>query len=175
MSEEALVRKPNPRKLVPWLLVAGLIVFILFHYVWISDEERVRRLIDRGVEATEDRSIYRVGNLLAFDYSDAMSLDRNGILAVARDLFQTFDKIQVEIKDLKFDQPPELSDDGQVKTARVRIRCSVILHQSPSMMKVIDDNPAQRQFVVIQVVKKNSRWLVQRIEFQNIDMIDRYG
>ena len=40
-----------------------------------------------------------------------------------------------------------------------------------SMMKVIDEDPEKQNFVVIQVVKKKSRWLVQRIEFQNIDLL----
>ena len=177
MSEEMFVEKPNLnlRKIIPWLIVAGVILFVLFRYVWISEEVRVHRLIKRGVKATENRSVFQVGNLLASDYSDAMGFDRSTILGVARDLFQNFDKIEVEIKDIDFEQPPEPSDNDQENIARVRIQCSVILHQSPSMMKVIDDDPALKQFVVIQVVKKNGRWLVQRIEFKNIDIVQSYS
>jgi len=158
-------------RFLPWLLLIVIAGYVLYRYVLISEEERVRRFVEKGTEAVEDRSLLRVGNLLATDYSDGFGLDRGGILSAAKNAFETFDSIQVEIREILFDQPPLKIQlpDGEEKFARVRVRCRVILHQGEGVMEAIDDDPAQEQFVMLEVVKRNGRWLVRRIEFENVD------
>ncbi len=160
----------SARKYIPWLLLAAVILLVCFKYVWISDEVRIERLIGKGAEAVADRSVFRVGNLVATDYSDAMGFDKSALLGAAQQIFQTFDKIDVTIEDIAFERAPEKTGEGSGKTATVRIRCSVTLYQGSGVMEVIDDDPEQRQFVALDLEGVGSRWLVRRIEFRNVNL-----
>lgn len=158
------------RKYVPWLLSAVVVLLVCFKYVWISDEVRIERLIGKGAEAVSDRSVFRVGNLIASDYADGMGFDKSALLGAAQQIFQTFDKIEVRIEETAFEQAPEKTGEGSGKTATVRLRCSVTLYQGTGAMKVIDDHPRRKQFVALDLAGEGSRWLVRRIEFRNVDL-----
>jgi len=160
-----------------WGLLLVIAGYILFHYVFISEQERVQRFVRKGAEVVADRSLLRVSDMISVDYSDPMGLDRRSVIDAARRLFESFNPIEVRVVEILFDQNPTevASEEGQgEQVCRVRVRASVILHQEGGILEIIDDDPDLRHFVALDLVRRRRGWQVRRIEFQNLDLM-RYA
>ena len=155
------------------LVLVTVVGLVLYRYVWVSEEERVRRMIRKGAAAVEEQSVLRCADLVAPDYSDSNGFDKRTLVDAARRMFEQFSKIEAQIEELSFEQPPA---EGQPEEwqARVRLRMSVKLYEDRGVAEIIDEDPRAEEFVVLHLVKRNRRWLLQRMEFKNVDILD-YG
>ena len=140
-------RLRDPRRFVAGLILLAVVGFVLYRYVLVSEEKRVRRMVRKGAQAVEDQSVLRCADLVAQDYSDSNGFDKRMLVDAARRMFVRFGKIEAEIDELSFDQPPtelaeELSDEWQ---AQVRLRMSVKLYEERGVAEVIDEDPRAGQ------------------------------
>lgn len=164
----------DPRRVVVGLLLLAVLGFVLYRYVFISEEDRVRRMVYRSAKAVEEESILRCADRVAQDYSDSSGFDKRTLVDAARRMFETFSKIEAQIETLSFDEPPkQLSGgEGDEWEARVRLRMSVKLHDERGVAELIDENSKAGQFVLLSLVKRNRRWLLKRMEFENVHVLD---
>jgi hypothetical protein len=163
----------DPRRYLAGALLVALVGLVLYRYVWVSEEERVRRMVRKGATAVEERSVLRCANLVAQDYSDSNGFDKRTLVDAARRMFERFSKIEAEVEQLAFDSPPTEVQPEEWQ-ARVRLRMSVKLYEDRGVAEIIDEDPRAEEFVVLNLVKRNRRWLLQRMEFENVDILD-YG
>jgi hypothetical protein len=92
-------------------------------------------------------------------------------------VFQEFQAVDVEIEELNFDIPPrpvDVDEEPQME-AVVRVRMSVVLGNEEGRAEIIDEDPASGQFVLLALVKRKGRWQLQRMEFINVDIMQRYS
>lgn len=75
----------------------GAFVYMLVMHVFISDETRIERQIQKGRKALENEAILSIASLVAEDYRDEYGHDRAELLAGLRSFFQTADELQIDI------------------------------------------------------------------------------
>jgi len=172
----ALGSSRAPRRYVLGVLLLAVSGFVLYRYVLISEEERVRRMVDKGAEAVEEQSLRRCAGLVSRDYSDSNGFDRRTLLDAARRMFESFTKIEVQIADLSFDQPPVKVAGGESEEwrAQVRLRLSVKFYDERGVAELIDEDRRAKQFVLLSLIKRSGRWQLQKMEFENVDILN-YG
>lgn len=172
-STPAMDRPRDPRRYLAALLLLAVVGYVLYRYVWVSEEERVRRMAHQGAEAVEEQSLLRCGNLVAQDYSDSNGFDKRTLLDAARRMFEHFIKIEAQIEEISFDQPPIETPGGESGEwqAAVRLRMSVKLYEEQGVAEIIDEDPQAQEFVLLRLVKRNRRWLLQRMEFENVNIL----
>lgn len=179
MTEEMTQSKQKDivRKGIPWIIILGVILFFLFRMVFIPEEERVRRMIVKGIEAVEDQSPLRCANLVAQDYADSRGFGKRELVDAARRLFENADRIEIQISEVIFEQKPirDSSRDGEELVAQVRLRMKVIFHEQRGILELIRDDPRASEYVILNLVKRNRRWLLQQMEFENINWMQYYG
>jgi len=163
-------RPRDPRRYIAGLLLLAVVGYVLYRYVWVSEEERVRRMVRQGAEAVEAQSLLRCADLVAQDYSDSNGFDKRTLLDAARRMFERFSKIEAQIEEITFDQPPA-ETAGEEWQAAVRLRMSVKLYEEQGVAEIIDEDPRAKQFVLLRLVKRNRRWLLQRMEFENVNIL----
>lgn len=161
----------DPRRYLAGVLLVAVVGLVLYRYVWVSEEERVRRMVGKGAKAVEEQSVLRCADLVAPDYSDSTGFDKRTLVDAARRMFERFGKIEAQIEQMSFDQPPAEGPPDQWQ-ARVRLRMSVKLYEDRGVAEIIDEDPRAEEFVVLHLVKRNRRWLLQRMEFENVDILD---
>jgi hypothetical protein len=168
--------RTEPKALIRRLFTGGILVlvggYLLFHYVLISEEERVRRAIHNGAEAVEARSIRRVSDLVAMSYADSYGMDKRMLVAAAERFFENFGRIEVEIEEIIFEEKPVEVESGSPPTleAGVRVRASVVLYREQGSLEVIDEAPGKNQWIVVHLEKRRMGWQVNRFEFVNVDL-----
>ena len=116
--------------------VVAAILFLLFKYRLGTDGDRIR-----GDVAVKKMSLLRLGNLIAQDYSDSYGFDKQRILGAAQQVFESFDRIVIEIANLSFVQTPtKLEQNSYAEwkaSARVRFRVTFDTdQQSIQLLKI---------------------------------------
>ena len=110
------------RKLLIGLLV--VIVAVVGFRVWrnaaISEEERVRRVIQAGERAIEGKDLAGVAKHISADYSDAFEMDKRTAIMLAQRLFQEYDKFFIHLQALEV----EIAEGGE--TAHARFMATVL-------------------------------------------------
>ena len=89
------------RRLIAVSLVALLLAVILYMVatrVFISEEARIEKQIQRGRKAIEDESILTIALMVAEDYRDESGNDRSTLLAQVRHFFQVADNLKLGIR-----------------------------------------------------------------------------
>ena len=82
-------------------LLLAVIAYVLLAHVFISEETRIERQIQRGRKAIEDEAILTIASLVAVDYRDDQGHDRSALLAGLRSFFQTVDEVLIGITSMR--------------------------------------------------------------------------
>lgn len=80
---------------VGFLIIVLLCAWFLSQYVWLTEEERVLRVLEKGRRAVEAGSVYSVSSILDGKYMDASGLDRASVLRVLQDFFNDTEQRKV--------------------------------------------------------------------------------
>ncbi len=83
--------------LVAIILLHAVGFYVLYTYVLISDETRIRRVIEKGRKAIEEESLLTAATLIADNYRDEYGQDRGTVLGGLRSLFQSTENLQIDI------------------------------------------------------------------------------
>lgn len=101
-------------------LTVALIILgrYLYYSLGITEEQRVRQVIDRAQEAVVDKSLVRLVEVVSEDYHDRSGLDRRNLLGMAGMYFKTQDSVEIIRMGTDVTLPEE---DLAVATLRVQI------------------------------------------------------
>lgn len=160
------------RRLLLLLIAAGVIAYLLSHYVFVSEQKRIERLLERAEIAVEDQSLFSCSRMVSDAYSDSRGFDRSMLLGAARQMFSRFEKIDVDRERTQFVHLPETTVEGRTFEAIVRVYATVTLYTQDGGAALID--PSKKHSILLTLVKEKGRWLLKRMEFENVDL-RRYG
>lgn len=141
--------------LVLLIAVSILTAWYLTNYVYISDEERVLRAIERGRLAVESGTVTAISGLLAPDYSHAGGLDRS---MVTRALYQFFNDtedrtIQIVNSDIQI--------NNDIANATIRFYFDAVFKSPNPMFEQLSQNAQNDLYEInVQFIKNNSDWKV---------------
>ena len=74
--------------IVSVLLITGLILWFLFSYLWVTDEQTILRILQKSRIQLEKGSVYHFANLLSADYVDKRGMDKQEVLGLLQELFK---------------------------------------------------------------------------------------
>ncbi|MDX9755055.1 MAG: hypothetical protein RBU29_13910, partial [bacterium] len=81
------------------ILILGLVLWFVFSYVLISEEQRIYQIMHKGARSVEKGSLFSISQVISPQYSDASGLDRDGLLGVLRDFFSKSSNRKIIITD----------------------------------------------------------------------------
>ena len=85
------------------ILVLGAIAWFLTNSVFITEEERIYRLIESARESVEEGSILTISNILASDYQDAGGADKATVTRILFDVFQKSENRRITVTDIQLE------------------------------------------------------------------------
>jgi hypothetical protein len=88
------------------LLVAGL-GWWLFEHVFVTDEQRIQRLIASMAQAVEAGNLLKLEAGIAQDYSDDFGFDKSTILGVVRTFRADYDRVTISISEMQIVVEPD--------------------------------------------------------------------
>ncbi len=143
--------------IVSAVFLFAVIVWVLLTYVLISDETRVRRVIEKGRICVEKGSILPLGGLLSAQYQDAGGADRAMALQALRSLFQ--DTSERTIYTTSVDV--QVDDDRADAIVKYRFQFKGKTN-SPRLQQMIDKAAQETQTIHIQFQKEKKTWRIIR-------------
>lgn len=96
-----------------WLLrIAGILLLAglgwwLFERVFVTDEQRVQRLITSMTRAVEAGNLLKLEAGIAQDYSDDFGFDKSTLLGVVRSFRAEYDRVSVSISEMDIVVEPD--------------------------------------------------------------------
>jgi hypothetical protein len=96
-----------------WFLrIAGVVVLVLLGWwtwqrVFVTDEQRIQRLIASMEKAVETGNLFRLEAGIAQDYSDDFGFDKSTVLGVVRSFRAQYDGVLILLSDLKVTVEPD--------------------------------------------------------------------
>jgi hypothetical protein len=132
----------------------------------LSDEERIRLVVEDLVDAAERRD---VGDLVAAaseDYRDPFHPDREALRLTLMQLALRFRAVEVRLHELDIAFPPAPAPDAAPDDATVTLRATVLFGQQadePPTLRFVTDRWGGETFV-LRFRKEEGRWRVRRAE-----------
>jgi len=148
----------------PFLLFLTAIVLLiltgwaLMNFVFLSDEERIERAIERGRRSVENGSIFTLRSLFAEDvYSDSSGRSLDEILGSLQCLFNDTANRKIHILG------STIHVSGDIAEAEVRF---VFLCKSKNLIldRFLSTNDSDARTVRIAFIKKNGKWKISRTD-----------
>ncbi len=99
----SLLRAPSEKIVRRYAIVSALVliwvafVYILGTRVFISEETKVKKQIERGRKALQNESFLTISSLIDVDYRDRDGRTREELLAAVRSFFQQADDLDIKI------------------------------------------------------------------------------
>lgn len=87
----------NALSFIGLILLAAFTGWILMTYVFVSDEERILRIIEKGRRAVESGSTLSLNSLLSADYLHEGRIDKRTAIGGLRRLFQETDDRRIQL------------------------------------------------------------------------------
>jgi len=108
-----------------WLIRgAGVAVLLLLGWwlwqrVFVTDEQRVQRLVSSMSRAVESGNLLKLESNIAQDYSDDFGLDKSTVLGAVRSFRAQYDGVLILISDLKITIEPDHQKAQAVFIAKI--------------------------------------------------------
>lgn len=95
------------------ILTGIFTLWFLMAFVFLTEEERLFRVIEKGRRCVENGSVISLSNILATDYAHEGGIDRRTALGAMRQLFQDTKNRRIQLLD------HQVRVDGERASARV--------------------------------------------------------
>ncbi|HQO33538.1 MAG TPA: hypothetical protein PLG59_02685 [bacterium] len=79
------------------LLLIVLSFYVLFHFVFISDETRIQRRIEKGRAAIEKENLLTLAGLVSEKYRGNVGTEKSELLGNLHQLFQMSENIRIQV------------------------------------------------------------------------------
>jgi len=86
---------------IPVLLTIILSFYVLFHFVFIGDETRIQRQIEKGRIAVEKENLFGLAGLISDKYRGSVGAEKSELLGYVHQLFQMSDNIKIKIHSIE--------------------------------------------------------------------------
>lgn len=113
-----MVRASLKKLIIASIVLLPIIVLLLLKFVFVSPEEKIRRVIHSVVEAFEAEDTEGTLGCLSKDYSDNMGLDYPRLAQLLEETFGNFDGLRVFLSELKVEVDKE--------TGRANLKLAVL-------------------------------------------------
>lgn len=120
-----MVRASLKKVIIASLVLLPVIVLLLLKFIFVSPEQRIRRVIDSVVEAFEAEDTKGTLGCLSRDYSDNMGFDYPRLAQLLEETFRNFDGLRVFLSDLKVEA------DKETGTSNLKLAVLAKLEGSP--------------------------------------------
>jgi len=128
------------KRLILLVILAAICVFVLFKYILVSDEERIRKALYQGKAAIEKEDLQGVMAQVSRYYRDEYGFNYLGVRALFNWVFEEFDDIAIHVEGMEV----EISEKGGGKatlrtwaTARGRDKTGYIVGGSQQPCRVV--------------------------------------
>jgi hypothetical protein len=147
-------------------LVASIgVVVILAATAWIwracteTDEAKILRVIDKGRQAIEDKSLRRAMAVLAPDYHDNLGFTAQSVRPILQRLFFGVEGLRIEVLSQSL---PVMAPSGEPRTATVTLAVAVSggVQGQPVYLMGMPSAPA---VVTITLRQDGRRWLISGV------------
>ena len=158
--------RPSPREMweiirYHWfrslLLLLAIVAafYVLFHYVLISDETRIERLIRATAQAAYNKSVNGVVKYLAPEYVDVeLKADIKEIRLLLAQFFMEFREVHPAIKQLRIEVK------GDKARAQVAAAVYVSPKDEPGKLYALFTGDADKGFFDLELEKRDGQWLI---------------
>lgn len=145
------------RKSGKTILVILVIIgcFLLFKYVLVSDEARIRRVISQGKAAIEKEDFEKALKLVSRDYQDDFGLNKLAVAALLKRLFHEFDAIEIHIEEMEV----EVREQG-LGQATLLTWVTARMQDQTGFICGSTEEPCRVTFFL---AKEGGRWLVTKV------------
>jgi hypothetical protein len=135
----------------------AVLVWFLFAYVFVSENQRILKSLEKGRLAVQNGSILSLGGLLAPDYVDSSGMDKAMALRALADFFQSTTDRQIVFTDVSI----EVNEDrAQALVAFVfKAKGNTNDRWLNSMYSSSEANPIKIEVTLIQ---EGRRWFILR-------------
>ena len=92
-----------PIKRIVSALIIALVLFLAISTIktfFQSEEDRIRNIIFQAKRATENEKLLKCISYVSFDYQDNYGNDRRNLMLIAKQVFDTYDKLVINLKDI---------------------------------------------------------------------------
>ncbi len=136
-----------------------LLVFLLLlggvYLLWPSDEKRIKKLFNEGIEAIESKNLDGVMSKISFNYRDEYGLTYVTLKRMLAEDFRVFTDLKVESGDLK------IKVSGDTATAELKIR---VLATAGNETGFIVGDPKEPVSLKVTLAREHAQWLVVKAE-----------
>ncbi|MCX7043926.1 MAG: nuclear transport factor 2 family protein [Candidatus Sumerlaeota bacterium] len=137
------------------VIVFASAVFILFHYVLISDETRIERLIHSVANAMQNKSVNGVVKHLAPEYVDSeFNTDVKTLPALLMQFYLEFQEIQTVVKRTR------IQVNGAKARAQVVAAVYVVSKNEPGKRYALFTGDADKGVFDLELEKRDGQWLI---------------
>lgn len=140
------------------ILLGGIFLvlsFILINYVFVSDEKRIAKAIDKGEKAIEAKDLEGCMKRLSYNYSDEYGLSYIQVKNFLERFLKEFQEIEIEKEVTNI----EVKDDNA--KASMSLRVIVTLQGQKGYLIGSSESPEN---IKMNFEKVRTKWLLNRVE-----------
>ncbi len=134
------------------LALAAICAFVLFRYILVSEEDRIRKVIYQGKEAIEQEDLEGVMTQISRYYRDEYGLNYLAVRGVFQRVFKEFDDINIRIEGMTI----EIADNGEGTVDLITWATA----QGPDKIRYIVGGSHEPCEVIITLDKERGSWRV---------------
>ncbi len=138
------------------LALAALIYLVFVRPLLISEEARIRKGVEEGVQAIEAKDLGKCLRHVSLHYKDEYGLTYLGVKQLLSKIFQEFDAFEIDLRDLRI----ILLDKGVASvTFDLKVKASYGGQRAYIIGAGDDSNRIEMNFI-----KEGGRWKVTQVE-----------
>lgn len=137
------------------LLLLSILTPVILYLVWPSDEARIKKLLEEGIQAMEKEDLGDVMSRVSFNYRDDYRLTYLSIKERMKKIFQQMNDIKVEYENLQI--------TVREKTASAAMDLRVVAQVGTDAGYVFGDYPNPKR-LMLTLEKEKNKWYVVKAE-----------
>lgn len=141
--------------LVGCILILLSVVWYLTNYVFVSDEQRILRVIESARLNVESGSIISMSNLLSSDYQHSNGADRALVLRGLQQLFNETEQRKIRLGSTQIDV------QGDRASAQIRFSFDARFNSSNTMFQKFIENDQMNE-IRVEFIKEDRGWKIIR-------------
>lgn len=143
------------------IILAPVLVIWLWN-IFSGEEGRIRKFIQQGKKAVESKNMFSCADLVSMGYQDKYGNDRQGIIFAAKEVFDYYRQISVNIKSM------EIKLNDSKTQADLEMRVSLSGWVQDKLEKILE---GENERIRLRLVKEDKKWHLLELEFHGPVMI----
>lgn len=147
------------------LAIGIILVPVLVIWLWnifSGEEGRIRKFIQQGKKAVESKNMFSCADLVSMGYQDKYGNDRQGFIFAAKEVFDYYRQISVDIKSM------EIKLNDSKTQADLEMRVSLSGWVQDKLEKILE---GENERIRLRLFKEDKKWHLLELEFHGPVMI----